>query len=114
MKRRITILAVSALVVLGAFITGAALTSGCPSGWHELASGGCLTDSTHLAPSSEVRIPDAMMLQRDPRWGLRAGILGVGVLLTGGILWVGLKDGRPRLQEPVTAAGDEAIRSFPR
>lgn len=83
--------------VLGAFVAGAALTSGCPSGWHEIASGGCLTDSTHLAPSSGVRISDAVMLHRDPLWELRAGILVVGVLLASGILWIGLKGGRPSL-----------------
>jgi hypothetical protein len=104
MKHRLTLVVVAALVVLGGFaLTAALIPSGCPSGWHDLASGGCETDGTHLAPSSGVSIPDATMLRPEQRWGFRGGIIVVGVFLAGGILWLGLKDRRD-VHDPVSAS----------
>lgn len=86
MRARLVILSVLAVVVLSASTAAAiALPSVCPSGFHDVVDPriACISDGSHVAPSSGVMIPNAAMLKKDPQIALRIEIeiagLGVGV-----------------------------------
>lgn len=83
-------IALALFVVLGlsAFTaTAVVLPPSCPGGFHEVSSHTCLSNDTHVAPSSGVRIPDAAKLDLDSRAGLRATLAFVGAALLVGVMW---------------------------
>ena len=99
MRARLVILFVFAVLVLSASTAAAvALPSVCPSGFHDVRDPGiaCISDGSHVAPSSGVMIPNAAMLTKDPQIALRIKIaiagLGVGV----GLLVLAALGTRPR------------------
>lgn len=95
MKWRAGLLALLAAVVLVSSLWVAfALPDGCPNGFH-VRGVICLSDGTHLAPSSGVRIPDAQT-SLDNRWTTRAEVVLVGVFLAGGLVFVASRSVRPR------------------
>jgi hypothetical protein len=104
-KRRVIVLATCAFVILGGSAAGAVLMpSTCPSGWHELASGWCETDATHIAPSSGYRIPDAVMTQRDSHLALRVGLVLLGLSLSLGLIWARVRTSAPAKRKPSAIA----------
>jgi hypothetical protein len=91
MKFRLALCSVLAAVAVSAAVSFAvALPPACPPGFHE--GGGnvaCISDSTHMAASGTGMIPDAAMLQKDPRLRLRVGIGLLGALTGTCLLVVG-------------------------
>lgn len=99
MKHLGGVLIVSALVVLGASAAAAInIHPECPSGWHDLGTSWCVTEATHLAPSSGITIPDATM-PRPSRASLRIDVIILGALIATTLLWFGLsRETRPEVQ----------------
>jgi hypothetical protein len=94
-NRRFGVLALLAAVALGSSLWLAfTLPDGCPDGFH-VRGVICLSDGTHLAPSSGVRIPDAQT-RLDNRWRLRAEVLLVGAFIAGGIAFAASRSVGPR------------------
>jgi|GEM_PF-5437550 hypothetical protein len=80
------VVCVLALVLVGVFAaTAAVVPSVCPAGFH-VNGVVCLSDASHIAPSSGVRIPNAVILQRDPRLTLRFAIALAGLVLAFGMI----------------------------
>ena len=86
MRARLVILSVLAVLALSASTAAAiALPSVCPSGFHDAVNPriACISDGSHVAPSSGVMIPNSALLKKDPQIALRIEIaiagLGVGV-----------------------------------
>jgi hypothetical protein len=85
-RRLVGLLALLAAVVLAASLWVAfAIPDGCPDGFH-VQGVICLSDGTHLAPSSGVRIPDAQT-SLDNRWTTRAEVVLFGVFLAGALVF---------------------------
>jgi hypothetical protein len=101
------VLIVSALVVLGASAAVAiAIHPECPSGWHDLGTSWCVTDATHLAPSSGIAIPNETM-PRPSRASTRIDVIILGVLIATTLLWFGLSGGIHRDKQEAATAGDQ-------
>jgi hypothetical protein len=92
----IVLVIVGVVVLSGSLIAAIVVGPACPRGWHDQPEGGCVTDATHIAPSSGVRLPVAVMMERPSRTRERIGILIVGALSAGILLWFGLSDGLRR------------------
>src|SRR4249920_1690109 len=91
-RRRMLALTVLALIVFGGMTAIAfALPSVCPSDTH--ASGTvCISDGSHPAPSTPSRtIPD-YQTSRTSRSALRVEMVLVGMLVAGGLLWLGRRE----------------------
>ena len=90
-----------ALVVLAAAIFAASLwlaftlPDGCPGGFHVRGTV-CLSDGTHLAPSSGVTLPNAQT-SLDNRWSMRVDIALVGAFVAGGLAFVASRSAKSRL-----------------
>lgn len=98
-----------AVIVLSASTSFAvALPSTCPPGFHDGTSVACVSDGSHLAPSSGVAIPDFAMLKKDPRIQFRAEVALAGLLLGCGLLFIGSR-GHPQRQE--READESAVTS---
>jgi hypothetical protein len=83
-RKRLVAIAILAVVISGASIwTAVALPPACPGGFHPRQAA-CLSDATHIAPSSGVRIPVATTAY-DSRVPLRIGI-GLGGVLIAAVL----------------------------
>jgi hypothetical protein len=94
-NRRFGVLALLAAVALASSLWLAfALPDGCPDGFH-VRGVICLSNGTHLAPSSGVRIPDAQT-GLDNRWTLRAEVLLVGAFIAGGLAFAASRSVGPR------------------
>jgi hypothetical protein len=94
-KWRSGLLALLAAVVLASSLWMAfGLPDGCPNGFH-VRGVICLSDGTHLAPSSGVRIPDAQT-SLDNRWTTRAEVMLVGLFLAGGLVFADSRSVRRR------------------
>src|SRR5439155_23279861 len=77
---RVVALGAVVALILGGFIAGAILLpSVCPGGSREVGTV-CLSNATHLAPSSGIRIP-VYSGPRDARPSLRVGIALMGLVL---------------------------------
>jgi hypothetical protein len=86
----VALVVAAVIVLLGASAAGAfVIRPGCPSGWHPGRTSWCVTDATHVAPSSGVVIPDEAMPEPS-RTRLRIEIAAGGVLVAGILLWFGL------------------------
>ena len=99
MRARLVILSVLAVIVLSASMAAAvALPSVCPSGFHEPRRPGiaCISDGSHVAPSSGVMIPNAAMLKKNPQIALRIKIAIAGLGLGAGLLVLAALGTRPR------------------
>jgi hypothetical protein len=89
MKKRLIVLATVAIILVsGATVAAVTLPGACPSSFHSYSATSCVSDATHIAPSSGVRIPVAMA-PLDRRLALRLEIVVVAMLIAGGVLWLG-------------------------
>jgi len=73
-------LSVAAVVFVAALAVAVVLPPVCPTGFHVYGTG-CLSNATHVAPSSGVHIPVMAMLTRDRRLVFRGGIAVGGLIV---------------------------------
>lgn len=97
-KRLIVLVTVVVMLLSGATVAAIALPDACPSAFHRYSATTCISDATHIAPSSGVRIPVAASAP-DRRMTLRLEIVGFAMLVATGLLWAVLHRGR-RTSEP--------------
>lgn len=100
-KRLIVLGTVAVILVTGATVAAVTLPGACPSSFHTYSATNCVSDATHIAPSSGVRIPVAMA-PLDRRMTLRLEIVAVAMLVAGGLLCLGITAIR-RPAEPAPA-----------
>lgn len=92
MKHRLIVLSVLAVMIVGVFSAGAlGVQPSCPTGNRQIQSGDCLSTGEHIAPSSGVLIPN-YVTSKDPHNSIRAGLFLTGLLLAGGIVWIGRRE----------------------
>ncbi len=100
-KRLIVLVTVVVMLLSGATVAAIALPDACPSAFHRYSATTCISDATHIAPSSGVRIPVAASAP-DRRMTLRLEIVGFAMLVATGLVWAVLHRGR-RTSEPSPA-----------
>jgi hypothetical protein len=107
--RAIVFVVVPVIILVGAATAAVALPGGCPSSFHRLSGTTCVSDATHIAPSSGVRIPESTM-PIDQRMTLRLEIVAVALVGAAGFLWIGTGSRRP--SEPGQADSTTTERSY--